>query len=498
MNEARIDHSATAARVKIPPPGFWIGGRWVEAEQQKRLPVVDPSTGEEFATIAEAGAEEVERAVAAARNAYESYWRKSSSAERRRVLLRLAELAEAHKEELALLESLDVGMIHSLARRFAARSLARNFEYYASWCDKLYGSVVPLPGAEAALDYVRREPYGVVAAITAWNTPLVFLGSKVAPALATGNTVVVKPSELGSLSILRFAELCTEADLPPGLVNVITGGPATAQHLLRHPGVDKVSFTGGSATGKLVMGACAATLKHVTLELGGKSPQLVFADADLDRAVPGVALGGLALSGQACAAGTRVLVAQSIFAEFAERLCKMVQGLPIGDPLRPETVLGPLISETHLQRVQGYLQLAEAQCAQWLMRGQRLGGELSRGYFLSPTLLAGVDPNSRLAQEEIFGPVLLLFPFHDEAEAIVRANATRYGLAAGVWSADLARAQRVASALRAGVVWINAYGTLPYTVPFGGWGESGFGREAGREALWEYTQPKNIYVDLQG
>lgn len=425
MTGERIDHAPARQQVRIPPPGCWIAGRWVTPREARTLPVIDPSTGEAFAEIADAGEVEVDTAVQAAREAWDSRWRRSSPQERRRVLLRLAEVAEKNAHELALLESLDVGMIQPLARRFAARSLVRNFEYYASWCDKIYGTVVPLPGEDAALDYVRREPYGVVAAVTAWNTPLVFLGSKVGPALATGNTVVVKPSELGSLSILRFAELCGEVDLPPGLINVITGGPATGQALVRHPGVDKISFTGGSATGKAILAQAAETLKKPTLELGGKSPQLVFADADLDRAVAGVALGGLALSGQACAAGTRVLVEETIYDEFVGRLQSFVSALPVGDPLAAGTLLGPLISEAHLHRVQRYMQMAEEEGAQWIVRGERCGGALAQGYFLTPSLVAGLDPQSRIAQEEIFGPVLALFSFTSEAQAIALAHATR-------------------------------------------------------------------------
>ncbi|GIW42979.1 MAG: aldehyde dehydrogenase [Candidatus Binatia bacterium] len=492
-----IDHSTARASLScIPQPRLFIAGAWAEPHGSKRMPVTDPATGERWGEIAEADDVDVDRAVKAARTAFESHWAKTSPAERRRVLQRLAAVVDAHREELALLEMLDVGMVRAVAQNFGVKALARNLEYYASWCDKIYGTVVPVPGAEAALDYWKREPYGVVAAITAWNTPLVFLGSKLGPALATGNTVVVKPSELGSASTLRFAELCLEAEVPPGIINVVTGGPATGRALVEHPGVDKISFTGGCSTGKTVAALAAQGLKKSTLELGGKSPQLVFADAPVDRAVAGTALGGLALSGQACAAGTRILVHASIFQEFSERLVAFVRGLPAGDPLAPATLLGPLISAEHRERVEGYVALAEHEGATFFLRSERPGGDLSSGFFLSPTIVTGVSPDSRLWKEEIFGPVLILRSFSEEEEAVMLANSTRYGLAAGIWTTNVGRAHRVAGQIQAGVVWINSYGNLPYTVPFGGFKESGWGREAGREALAEYTQIKNVFVSL--
>ncbi len=492
-----IDHASIRAALPfLPAPRLFIGGKWQAPHGSERIGVQDPTTAEVWGEIAVANEEDVDRAVRAARAAYERHWGHASPSERRHVLQRLAQVVEAHRDELATLESLDVGMVQTVARSFGVRALVRNLEYYGSWCDKMYGSVVPLPGKDPAFDYSQREPYGVVAAIIAWNTPLVFLGSKLGPALATGNTVVVKASELGSASSLRFASLCEEADVPPGIINVITGAANTGQALVEHPAVDKISFTGGCATGRRVAEIAGRGLKKITLELGGKSPQLVFPDAPLERAVAGVALGGLALSGQACAAGTRILVHRSIYDAFVERLVAFCRGLPLGDPLSPSTFLGPLISKEHRERVEGYIRLAESEGATFLCRGERGQAELASGFFLSPTIVADVPPESRLAQEEIFGPVLAVFAFHDEEEAVALANSTRYGLAAGVWTTDLARAHRTAARLQAGVVWVNSYGNLPYTVPFGGFKDSGWGREAGREALFEYTQVKNVFVSL--
>lgn len=439
----------------------------------------------------------MDAAVDAARRAYPA-WRSFSPTKRRDLLLDLARLARDARSEIAHLESLDTGMPLMVSQRLAAAAMRRNLEYYAGWAERLYGDVIPV--GEDAFDYTRREPYGVVGTIIPWNTPALFCGGKVGAALACGNSVVLKPSPWGSLTSLRFAELAQEAGIPPGVVNVVTGGSEAGRALVEHRGVDALSFTGSTATGRQVMQSAAARVKHVHLELGGKSPNIVFADADLDRAAFSAALGCFGLSGQACAAGTRLLVEDAVAADLTKAVEERSRDLAVGDPLDPSTLLGPLVAAPQLERVLGYIERGKQE-AKLVSGGDRLGvaeiGErLASGYFVPPTIFADCRNDMTICREEIFGPVLSVLTFGSESEAIAIANDTEYGLAAGVWTRDLARAHRVAARLEAGTVWINSYGNLPNAAPFGGYKGSGFGRDGGREALSEYSQVKNVYVDL--
>ena len=480
----------------LPTLKLFVGGEWTEPGGGTVV-TDDPTTGEALCELPQASAGDVDAAVAAARGALRA-WRGLAPHRRRDVLLQLARRAAENSDEIARLEAVDTGMPVVLAWRIAGMSMRRNLEYYAGWTERLYGDTVPVGGD--AFDYTRREPLGVVAAIIPWNTPALFCGGKVGAALACGNTVVLKPSPWGSLTALRFAELAADAGLPPGVLNVVCGGPQTGRALVAHRDVDAISFTGSTATGSQVMAAAAAGLKRIHLELGGKSPNIVFADADLDRAAFGVATGCFGLSGQACAAGTRLLVEESIADQLVERVARTAATFKVGDPLDPATMLGPLVSARQLERVLGYIEPGRRE-ARLVAGGERLGrdalGErLAGGYFVGPTIFTECRNDMRICREEIFGPVLTVLTFATEDEAIAIAGDTEYGLAAGVWTRDVARAHRVAAQLEAGTVWVNSYGNLPTAAPFGGYKRSGFGREGGREALDTYTQTKNVYIDL--
>ena len=472
-----------------------IDGQWVEAASGKRFESRNPATGELIATVAEGDAEDIDRAVAAARKAFEGPWSKFKPFERQSVLLKLADLVEKNFDELSSLETLDMGAPLRRTRGTRQRVIGM-LRWYAGQATSIHGETVPnsLPGE--IFSYTLKEPVGVVGAIIPWNGPVGASIWKIGPALATGCTVVFKPAEEAPLASLRLAELVMEAGVPPGVVNVVPGyGETAGAALAAHPGVDKVAFTGSHFTGQSIVRASAGNLKRVSLELGGKSPDIVFADADIDQAVPGAALAVFNNSGQICSAGTRMFVEQKIYDEFTEKVAAFGKGLKVGNGLDPETHIGPLVSEQQLERVTGYLSIGKKEGARALSGGERLTeGPLAKGYFVPPTVFADVKDEMRIAQEEIFGPVISAIPFKDTDELIARANATMFGLGSGVWTRDVSKAHRLASAIRAGSVWVNCYQAMDPAMPFGGYKMSGYGRESGLQQMDEYLNVKAVWI----
>jgi aldehyde dehydrogenase (NAD+) len=473
---------------------LFIGGAFVDALDGATFETINPHDGSVIARIARAGPADVDRAVAVAAVAFPA-WSRLAAAGRGRILLRLADLVEDHADELARLESLDTGHPIRDSRNLDVVRTAATFRYFGGMADKLQGDVIPVePGF---LNYVLREPLGVVGAIVPWNFPLMFCSWKMGPALAAGNTVVLKPAELTPLSALRIAELMTEAGVPDGVVNIVPGPGRTAgEHLARHFDVRKIAFTGSTATGRTIVAASAGNVKRVQLELGGKGANIVFADADIDAAVNGSAFAIFHNQGQACIAGSRLILHESIADDFLSRFIELADSIRLGDPLDPATEMGPLTSAGHRDRVLAYVRLALDEGGEILTGGTAPDDStLDRGFYLRPTVVRA-DPGSRVCREEVFGPFVTVATFRSDEEAIVIANEVEYGLGGGLWTRDLSRAHSVAARIRAGMIWINSYKRVNPGSPFGGTGLSGYGREMGFEAMREYTEPKSVWVNV--
>ena len=473
-----------------------IGGHWVDAASGKTFEDLNPATAEVLARVAEADAEDVRLSVAAALAAFEEGpWSRMSGGERGKILLRIGDRLEAEADAIARLESQDNGRpIRETSAQ--AEIIPRWFRYFAGWADKIEGETIPVEGPY--LNYTVRVPLGVIGQITPWNHPLLIATKKIAPALAAGNTIVLKPSELAPLSVLEFGRICHEAGLPDGVVNIVPGfGPTAGRAICEHPDVAKIDFTGSTVTGQAIARLAAGTMKRVSCELGGKAPNIVFPDADLEAAVNGALFAGFIAQGQTCVQGSRLFLHASIHDEFLERLLDKAGRIRVGDPLLVETQMGPQISRAQLEKIHRYVEIGQGEGAKVLLGGRYPAAPtLRQGFFYTPTVFGGVRNDMRIAQEEIFGPVVATIRFQDEVEAVREANAIPFGLGAAVWTRDVRRAHRVAQAIRAGIVWINDYHRIDPASPWGGLKMSGFGRENGLEAIRHCTEVKSVWVGM--
>jgi phenylacetaldehyde dehydrogenase len=473
-----------------------INGKWVNAASGKTFPTYNPSTGEVLAHVAEGDKEDIDRAVAAARAAFDKGpWRKITASERGRIVWKLADLLEKHAEEFAQLECLDQGKPLSLARMVDIPMSIDQLRYYAGWTTKIEGNTIPISAQGGNfLAYTLREPVGVVGQIIPWNFQMVMATLKLAPALATGCTVVLKPAEQTPLTALMLGELIQQAGIPDGVVNIVTGfGETAGAALAAHSSVDKIAFTGSTEVGKLIVKAATGNLKKVSLELGGKSPNIVFQDAEIEAAIPAAANAIFFNQGQVCAAGSRLYVEEKQFDKVVDGVSEYASGLRVGPGMEATTQLGPLVSEEQMNRVVDYLESGFAEGAKATTGGGRVDG---KGYFVKPTVLVNTNERMKVVREEIFGPVVTVMPFTDVDDLVAKANNTPFGLAAAVWTRDIKKAHRVAAELRAGTVWINCYAVLDSAMPFGGYKQSGWGREMGREMLDLYTETKSVCAAL--
>jgi betaine-aldehyde dehydrogenase len=494
MSSAQPSANVTPRKYQL-----FIDGKWVDAESGKTFETPNPSTGATLAEVAEGDKADIDKAVTAARKAFDGKWSKISARDRGRLIYKLSQLIEEHAQELAELETADNGKPIRESLYVDLPQVVENFEYFAGYATKIEGETIPVSGQ--MLNYTVREPLGVCGQIIPWNFPLLMAAWKLAPALAAGNTIVLKPAEQTPVTVLELGKLVQEAGFPDGVINIVPGyGETAGAALAAHPGIDKIAFTGSTEVGKLIARAAADNLTKVSLELGGKAPNIVFADADIEQAVNGAMMGIFFNQGQVCCAGSRLFLEESIKDEFLARFKEKSGNIKVGDPTDKNTQMGPQVSQEQLDRIKGYVDIARGEGATVFAGGEppQLEEAFQKGYFFQPTIFCDVNNSMRVAQEEIFGPVSSVITFKDETDLIKQANDTIYGLSAGIWTRDIVRAHRFAKDVRAGVIWINTFNMFNAAVPFGGFKQSGYGREMGKHALELYTHVKSVWVDLSG